>query len=137
MLFIFDDSLDKCIGDINDGNVSILECVNHACEHCCFSQDRGRAGIVFCDVVSLLISSNHLPGLDLAISLFLNKDMRFEDMLLLSFGQLMWMHGLCKLRQLSCFIIFMVIAYSVSLTHFFRAAFMDTCAKTMPTVGVV
>jgi hypothetical protein len=31
MLFIFDDSLDICIGDINDGNVLILECVNHAC----------------------------------------------------------------------------------------------------------
>jgi hypothetical protein len=28
VLFIFDDSLDKCIRDIDDGNVSILKCEN-------------------------------------------------------------------------------------------------------------
>jgi hypothetical protein len=44
----------------------------------------------------LLVSSNHLPCLDLAIMLFLNKDMRFKDILLLSLGQLMPMHGLVQ-----------------------------------------
>jgi hypothetical protein len=65
VLFIFDNSLDNCIGDINDSDVSILECIDYACEHYCFSQNYGRADILFSDVVSLLVSTNHLPGLDL------------------------------------------------------------------------
>ncbi len=93
MLFIFDDSLDKSIGDINDRNVLILEWGNHACEHYCFSQNRRRSDILFSDVVSSLVSTDHLPGLDLAILLFPIEDMRFKDMLLLSFGQLKPMHG--------------------------------------------
>ncbi len=100
MLFIFNDSLNKCIGDINDGDVSILKCVNHACEHYCFCQNCGGADISFCDVVWLRVSSNYLPGLDLTILLFLNKNMRFKDMLLLSFCQLMPMHGLVQVVPL-------------------------------------
>ncbi len=100
VLFIFDNSLDKCIGDINDGNVLMLKHVDHACEHYCFSQNRGRADIFFCDLVLLLVSSDHLAGLDLAILYFLNEDMRFKDMLLLSFVQLMPIHGLVQVAPM-------------------------------------
>ncbi len=60
----------------------------------------GRADILFSDVVLLLISTNHLPGHDLGISLFLNKDMRFKNMLLLGFGQLIPMHGFIQVTPM-------------------------------------
>jgi hypothetical protein len=100
VLFIVDDNLDKCIGDINDSNVLILKCADHLCEQFCFSQSHGRADILFSDVVLLLVSTDHLPGLDLAILFFLNKDMRFNDMLLLSFVHLMPMHEFIKVTPM-------------------------------------
>jgi hypothetical protein len=41
--------------------------------------NQGRADILFSDVILLFVSTNYLTGLDLAISLFLNKDMRFNE----------------------------------------------------------
>jgi hypothetical protein len=53
----------------------------------------------------------------------------------LSLDQLLPMHGLVQVAPLKCFTL-MVIPCSAVLPYFFRAAFMDTCAMTMPTISV-
>ena len=85
VLLILSSSLDEFIGDINNGDNPILVCTNYnsAREHDSLREHSRETCILFCDVSSLLVSTNNMPHFQYIILFPFNKVVRPQHQLTL------------------------------------------------------